>query len=127
MQSDNTSLTVKNAFIEHVKKWVLIDSQLKLINEKTRRLRDMKHQSSDAICDYMSSQSTHHIGITDGELRIYDKKEYSPLTFSYIESKLAEIIPDKDNVEYIIQYLKEKREITHVKDIRRVDRKKIET
>lgn len=127
MHSDNTSLTSKTEFIDHVKKWVLIDSQLKIVNEKTRKLRDMKHASSEAICEYMSSQPTQHIGITDGELRIYDKKEYSPLTFSYIETKLAEIIPEKENVEYIIQYLKDKREITHTKDIRRVERKKIET
>ena len=129
MQSDNTSLITpsKTSLIENVQKWVLIDTQLKIINEKTKRLREMKNVTTKTICEYMKSQTTNQIGITDGELRIYDKKEYSPLTFSYIESRLSEIIPEKDNVEYIIRYLKEKREITNVKDIRRIDRKKIET
>lgn len=130
MQLDNNTSSIissKNSLIENVQKWVLIDTQLKIINEKTKKLRDMKHDTTKSICEYMKSQPSNQIGITDGELRIYEKKEYSQLTFSYIESKLSEIIPEKENVEYIVRYLKEKREITNVKDIRRIDRKKIET
>jgi hypothetical protein len=59
------------------------------------------------------------IGITDGELRVYEKKEYSPLSYTYIEKCLAEIIPDKKQLDYIIQYLKQKREITTSLDIKR--------
>jgi hypothetical protein len=59
------------------------------------------------------------IGITDGELRIYEKKEYSPLSYTYIEKCLAEIIHDKKQLDYIIQYLKQKREITTSLDIKR--------
>ena len=48
------------------------------------------------------------IGITDGNLRIHEKKDYSPLTFTYLEKTLLDIIPDPEQVEYIIDYLKEK-------------------
>ena len=61
--------------------------------------------------------------ITDGELRIYEKKDYSPITFGYIEKCLAEIIPDKSQVDFIIDHLKEKREITISKEIRRTSNK----
>jgi hypothetical protein len=46
------------------------------------------------------------------------EKDYSPLSYGYIEKKLAEIIPDKSRVEYIIKYLKDNREITVSQELR---------
>jgi len=106
---------------ENIQKWVVIDTQMKLVNEKVKRMRDIKHKLSENICDYMIHNKLENkkISITDGELKIYEKTDYSPLTFTYIERTLAEIIPDKQHVEYIIQHLKDKRDITKTKDIRR--------
>jgi len=111
----------KQQFIENVKTWVLMDSQMKIINEKTKKIRESKHQLSESICEYMKESNLleNKIGITDGELRVYEKKEYSPLSYTYIEKCLAEIIHDKKQLDYIIQYLKQKREITSSLDIKR--------
>jgi hypothetical protein len=111
----------KQQFIENVKTWVLMDSQIKIINEKTKKIRESKHQLSESICEYMKESNLleNKIGITDGELRVYEKKEYSPLSYTYIEKCLAEIIHDKKQLDYIIQYLKQKREITTSLDIKR--------
>jgi hypothetical protein len=110
----------KNQFIENVQKWVLIDNQLKIVNEKTKKMREMKNSLSEDICKYMNDNDliNKKIGITNGELRIVEKKDYSPLTYGYIEKKLEEIIPDKSHVEFIIQYLKDNREITVSQEIR---------
>jgi hypothetical protein len=118
--SKSTQIVPKTQLIEDVQRWVLIDSQLKIVNEKTKKLRDMKHGLTDNICKYMEDKSQTKIGITDGELRIYEKKDYSPLTFGYIETKLSEIIHDKEKVEYIVKYLRENREIKISRDIRRI-------
>jgi hypothetical protein len=114
----------KQQFIENVKNWVILDSQMKIINEKTKKIRESKHQLSESICEYMKGSNLleNKIGITDGELRIYEKKEYSPLSYTYIEKCLAEIIHDKKQLDYIIQYLKQKREITTTLDIKRTYR-----
>jgi hypothetical protein len=50
---------------------------------------------------------------------IYEKKEYSPLTFGYIEKTLGNII-EKTQLEKIMKYLKDNREITNSPDIRRI-------
>jgi hypothetical protein len=112
-------------FVENVKKWVLCDQQLKLIKEKSDKIRDTKHVLSSAICTYMDENnlSKNEIEITDGKLKIYEKKEYSPLTFSYIEQSLAKIIPDKSHVQFIIQYLKENREIKTTTDLKSIYKK----
>jgi len=68
----------KQQFIENVKTWVLMDSQIKIINEKTKKIRESKHQLTESICEYMKESNLleNKIGITDGELRVYEKKEY---------------------------------------------------
>ena len=111
----------KNDLVENIKRWVIIDSQLKIINEKTKRLRNMKHELTENICNFKSKNNIDNtVKISDGELRFYEKKEYNQLTFGYIEKSLANIIPDKSQVDYIINYLKENRETSVSTDIRRV-------
>lgn len=111
----------KEQFIENIQKWVNIDNQMKIVNEKTKQLREYKHKLNDDICLYMKNNNmvNNKIGISDGELGIYEKKEYSSITYEYIETKLSEIITDKEQVKYIINYLKNNREIKNVSEIRR--------
>ena len=127
--SDNIieQIQTKPEFIEKVKNWVLMDSKLKVVNEKTKQLRELKSQLNHQICDYMNNHNLaqNKITISDGDLRIYEKKEYSSITFSYIERCLAELIKDKTQVEFIIQYLKENREVTVSSDIKRTYKKNL--
>jgi acetone carboxylase gamma subunit len=110
----------KVQFIQNIKKWVLLDSQLKIVNEKTKKMREMKHVLTKQICDYSNNQKINNkITITDGELRITEKKEYSPLTFTYLEECLQKIISEQEQVDFIVKYLKDNRQITTVPDIRR--------
>jgi hypothetical protein len=117
--------TSSKEFVENVKKWVLCDQQLKIVKEKSDKIRDMKHILGSAICTYMDEHnlSQNEIEITNGKLKIYEKKEYSPLTFSYIEQCLAKIISDESHIKYIIQFLKENREIKTSTDLKSIYKK----
>jgi hypothetical protein len=123
-QITKTPETEKKEFIENVQKWVLVESQLKVVNEKTKTMREVRTELSRQICEYTKKNSLTKIGTTNGELRIYEKKEYPPLTYGYIETNLAKIIPDKSHVDYIIKYLKENREITSSPEIKIITNKK---
>jgi hypothetical protein len=126
---ENTTITnhqnvTKAQLINDVQRWVLADTQLKQLTEKTKQMREVKSAANANIMLYMKQTNYNgNIKISDGELRIYEKKEYSPLTYSYIEKCLAKIIPDETHVEYIIQYLKENREVTINQDIKRIPKK----
>jgi hypothetical protein len=111
----------KKQFVENIQKWVLLDKQLKLVNEKTKEIRENKHRLTNDICDYIQNKnlSSTKIEISDGELKMYEKKEYSPLTFTYIEESLAKILTDKSQVDYVIEFLKKNREVKSSVDIRR--------
>jgi hypothetical protein len=39
-------------------------------------------------------------------LKFYEKREYQPITFGYLEESLGKIIPDKTQVNYIMNYLR---------------------
>ena len=128
--NNNQSLIVKpnknerELLIEHVKNWVILDQKIQMINEKTKQIRELKSTITTDICDYIKrNKITSNIGISNGELQMYDKKDYKPLTFTYVEKCLNEIIKDKTHVEYIIKYLKDNREITNSQDIKRVMQK----
>jgi hypothetical protein len=117
---NNHVIISQKTFVENVKKWVICDQQLKLIKDKSDQIRDTKHALGVSICSYMTDNniSQNEIEITNGKLKVYEKKEYSPLTFSYIEQCLAKIIPEKSHVDYIIRYLKENREIKTTTDLK---------
>ena len=109
---------------ENITLWVLLDTQLKTINEKTKKMREKKNELSQNICKYIIDNNIKNkIKIKDGEhlaeIRMYDKKEYSALTFGYIESCLKKLIHDEEQVEYVIEFLKENRGITSSPDIRK--------
>jgi len=107
----------KKTFVENVQKWLLYEQQLKLVTDKAKQIRESKNTTAKSICQYMQTHGLTHnkIKITDGELKIYEKKEYSPLTYTYVEECLAKIITEKESVEFIMDYLKQNREtkITH--------------
>ena len=111
----------KEKFIDNVKKWVIIDTQIKHINEKLKKLRDEKSNTTLDINNYMTNNTINdkRIEISDGYLKCYEKNDYSPLTFSYIEECLKKIIQNEQQVEYIIKYLKDNREVKSSIDIRR--------
>jgi hypothetical protein len=124
MTITNHQNVTKAQLINDVQRWVLADTQLKQLTEKTKQIREVKSAANANIMLYMKQTNYNgNIKISDGELRIYEKKEYSPLTYSYIEKCLAKIIPDETHVEYIIQYLKDNREVTINQDIKRIPKK----
>jgi hypothetical protein len=122
--SSSTDLTVqteKKTFVENVQKWLLYEQQLKLVSDKAKQIRESKNTTAESICQYMQTHglSQNKIKITDGELKLCEKKEYSPLTFGYVEECLAKIIPEKESVEFIMDYLKQNREIKITHEIRK--------
>lgn len=111
------TLTLEQCF----QKWVLVDNQLQILQEKTKTMREWKKKLTEKIVEDMNKKGIENkvISISDSELSLQEKKEYSSLSFGFIEDCLHEIITDDEKVGYIIDYLREHREIKTVKEIRR--------
>jgi len=111
----------RNEFIDNVKQWVTLDSQLKIVNEKTRIMREAKGTLNGKICSFVNDNNMNHkhVEISDGTLKFYKRNEYKPLTYAYLEKSLHDIIPNVKHVEHILNHLKENREVVVHDDIRR--------
>jgi len=108
-------------FEQQIQQWVAIDNQLKILGEKVKELRDKKNSIGEQINNRVETEqlSNASIKINDGQLKFVKVKETQVLTFKYLETCLSEIIKNEDQVKKIVEYIKNKREIKYVPEIKR--------
>ena len=109
------------SFEERIKEWVSTDNMMKLYLEKIRGLRHKRNDITDALVTYAADKNLDHavIQISDGRLKFQQTKTTAPLTFKFIEQCLNDCIANTEDVDQIIKYIKEKRSIRVVQDIKR--------
>jgi len=110
------------SFEQQIQQWVTIDNQMKILNDKMKELRDKKNNISQEINTYIetSQLSDASVKISDGQLKFIKVKETQQLTFKYLETCLSEIIKNEEQVKKIIEYIKNKREVKYVPEIKRL-------
>lgn len=116
-----TKTTETNELQNYIQKWVAVDNQLILLQEKTKKMREWKKKLTEKITGELQEKGWENkiFEIPDGELKLQEKNEYSTLSFGYIEECLSELIPDETQVDFVMDYLREHREMKTVMDIRR--------
>ena len=111
------------SFEQQIQQWISIDNQMKILNDKMKELRDKKNTISSEINTHIEttfpSGSNATIKISDGQLKFIKIKETQQLTFKYLETCLSEIIKSEEQVNKIVDYIKNKREIKYVPEIKR--------
>jgi hypothetical protein len=100
-----------------IQNWVSLDNQIKILNEKLRELREEKNSLSDKLMNDFELNTT--IQISDGRIKFTKTKITSPITLKYVDKCLNEVISNKDQVDKILEYIKQKREIEYVNEIKR--------
>jgi DNA helicase IV len=116
---------MSSSFEHQIKQWVQLDNQLKELNEKTRDLREKRNILEQNITTYASSNnlSNSTIQIGDGKLKFANTKVPEPLTFKYLEKTLGEIIKNESQVQTIMEYIKQKRSVKTIPEIKRFSNK----
>jgi hypothetical protein len=109
------------SFQENIQKWVQIDNQLRVYNEKIKELREKKSQLTMELNDQADDNNYRDsvIQITDGKLKFTETKTQSPLTFRYVEDILGAAISDKGVCAEIIKRLKDNRDVKISHDLKR--------
>lgn len=109
------------SFNEKIRNWVSIDNQISSLRDQMRELRITKNELKEEIYTYAEQNQLDRavIKISDGQLKFQQTKQTSPITLKYLKKCLSECIPDNDQVELILNYIKEKREFKTVYDIKR--------
>lgn len=109
------------SFESQIQKWVSIDNQLKILNDKVKELRDNKNEVTEQINKYVERNNLKSsiIQISDGKIKFSSTKVSESLTFKYIEKSLGEVIHNEEQVQKIVNYLKQNREFKNVNEIKR--------
>jgi|688.fasta_scaffold714395_2 hypothetical protein len=109
------------SFEQNIQQWIALDNQMKILNDRHKELRDKKHTLSNQINCYVETKQLANstINISDGKLKFINVKDTQQLTFKYLETCLGEIIKNEEQVKKIIEYVKNKREIKSVPEIKR--------
>jgi predicted transcriptional regulator len=109
------------SFENQIQQWVQIDNQLKSVNEKVKELREKKNSISEKINNHIEENQLNKavVKISDGQLKFVKIKETQPLTFKYLETCLSEIIKNEEQVKKIVEYIKNKREVKYIPEIKR--------
>jgi hypothetical protein len=109
------------SFEETIQKWVLLDNQHRLLNNKTKLIRDQKNKMEEGIFQYIETNklSAATIKISDGKLQFGDIKQTQPLTLKYVEECLGKCIKNHEEIKNIMNCIKDSRNIKYNSDIKR--------
>ena len=110
-------------FEQQLQQWISIDNQMKPLTDKIKELRDKKNTLAEQINEHIESTELTNpptIKLNDGQLKFIKVKETQPLTFKYLETCLSEIIKNEEQVKKIVDYIKNKREVKYVPEIKRL-------
>ena len=119
--SDSLQQTsLKQAFVNHIREWLNLDTESKVLWKKHRDMCEQKRILCDKMHEYADATGMKQtrIDINDGSLRFVDKTEYGALSMKYIESCLAKFMED-DDVNTIMTYIRDNRTSRLVNDIKR--------
>lgn len=111
----------KPKFEDYVKKYIEVDDEIESLQNKLKTMRDWKRKLNGVIVKHMEDQDLveHTLEVSDGTLRYNERKEYCSMSFTYIEKSLHQLIPDPEQVKYVIQFLKDNREVKTVAELKR--------
>ena len=108
-------------FTESIREWVSIDNKIKKYQDEVKKERVIRNALTASILEKAAESNMEHavIEITDGKLKFQNTRVTAPLTWKFLEECLNECINGEDKVKQIIKYMKSKRDVKYVSDIKR--------
>ena len=108
-------------FTDKIKQWVQVDNRVKTLNEELKEVRRDRNELTGTIFNYASENNLENavIQISDGKLRFQNTRVPQSLTLKFIKECLEECLGNQVDVNQIIDFIKEKREVKYTNDIKR--------
>jgi CxxC motif-containing protein len=121
LKTTGTTATTASLFDKQVYKWIEIDNKIKKINADLKTLREGKNDIETSIMEIVNNKKLLNtsLALPDGRLRFVETKTTNPISLTFIEKCLNELIPNKSQVQHILKYMKDKREIKINPEIKR--------
>jgi len=122
--TNNTNMPVASSsslFDKQIQKWVEVDNKIKKINAELKLSREMKNDLEASIMTTVNNKKMLNtsLSLPDGRLRFVETKTTNPISLTFVEQCLNDLIPNKSQVQHILKYMKDKREIKINPEIKR--------
>jgi len=122
--TNNTNMPVATAsslFDKQIQKWVEVDNKIKKMNAELKSSREMKNDLEASIMTTVNNKKMLNtsLSLPDGRLRFVETKTTNPISLTFVEQCLNDLIPNKSQVQHILKYMKDKREIKINPEIKR--------
>lgn len=104
-------------FTQNIKTLLKLDDEIRVLQDQLKELRKQKDRTEEVILATMLERKWLNIDAGKRVLSVAEKKHYSSLSFTYLEKTLSQIIPDKSQIEYVMKYVKDNRELKVSKEL----------
>lgn len=122
MNANNAIASASPLFDKQIQKWVEVDNKIKKMNAELKSSREMKNELETSIMTTVNNKKLLNTSLSlsdGGRLRFMETKTTNPISLTFVEQCLNELIPNKSQVQHILKYMKEKREIKINPEIKR--------
>ena len=119
--SEVSATSVATLFDKQIQKWIEMDNKIKKINAELKTSRELKNDIETSIMETVNNKKLLNtsLALPDGRLRFVETNTTNPISLTFIEKCLHELIPNKSQVQHILKYMKDKREIKTNPEIKR--------
>jgi hypothetical protein len=121
MNPNMTPASSSALFDKQIQKWVEVDNKIKKTNAELKSSRELKNDLESSIMTTVNNKKLLNtsLSLPDGRLRFVETKTTNPISLTFIEQCLNDLIPNKSQVQHILKYMKDKREIKINSEIKR--------
>jgi hypothetical protein len=107
-------------FSQKMQEWNRLRTQISFLQEELKPLKERQQELSTEMRQIMREKDRLNlvIDLPDGFVRVQSRKEYSGMTFQYINQCMETLIPDEEQRQYVLQYLKDNRTVREVEELK---------
>ena len=109
---------------EQVKSWVNMDNSIRDMSDRVKLLKDDRSGIQTGITEYIANHDMVNtvIRTSDSDIRFNVSRTSAPLTFKHLQQCLNDLVQNEEQVERMIAYIKDKRQVKETVEMKRIFR-----
>jgi len=108
-------------FEQILQQWLVLDNEIKNYNQKLKEARIKQKNAEELLIKHANNKNLLNttLNMQNERLKFMNTKITQPLTFKYLEKSLGEIIKNSEQVNTIVNHIKNNRDSKIVTELKR--------
>ena len=106
---------------ENIIKWVQLDNRIRKLTDEIKEYKEQRSELTDTINEIAEQQELQHVTIqlNDGTIKFQESRSTGTLSLKYVQQCLSNCINNEEQVDFIMSYIKDNREVKTSRIIKR--------